>query len=296
MNSKLTKIISGISIFGALVLSANASYADGDYPMHKKTHKAKVVECEHKPVAEPCYDAAPMSMKKCGLGSGMTFGVGVDFGFAINGNSDFIVAAIPVGTGTPAIPAAATKAITFAQKHDSLYGAYANIGWMMDNGLEANVELGYHQLKFKDKNFSSNSMEDDILSGMLNLTYYADLFDGMFLPYVTVGAGIGRIDSKGTLYDTTDSATANVITFKDLTKTTFGYQAGVGVATSFDSIVLGVGYKFLGFSSFSDSNSDLSVTVVDKDAVGGVINSSAFNFGSKKINTHNVTVFAKFTI
>jgi len=225
----------------------------------------------------------------------MTIGVGVDGGFSINANSDFIVPVIPAAVAPVTVPGTATKAITFSQKRDSLYGAYASLGWMMANGLEANAEIAYHQFKMKDKNNTSNSIESDIVTGMLNVTYYADLFDGMFLPYVTVGAGIARNDSKGTLYDATDITTANVITFKDLTKTTFAYQAGAGIATSFDNVVLGVGYKFFGISSFSDNNGDLSVTVKDKAGVGGaLVPSTPFTFGSMKVNTHNVTAFVKF--
>lgn len=300
---KLTKIISALALFGVLA-SGSSVFADGGM-MNKSSHKKhKVVECAPKPVCEqPCYEAAPMPMKKCGLGSGMTFGIGASAGWP-NENSDFVVASIPntatFTNGGVAIPAA-TKAITFAQKHDSLYGVYANIGYMMDNGLEGNVEVGYNQLKFKDKNLSSNSIESNIVSGMFNVAYYIDLFDGMFLPYVTVGAGIGRLETKGTLQDATDPANPiSVITFKDLTKTTFAYQAGAGISTSFDNVILGVGYQFKGFSSFSDSNSDLSVTVKQTAANAGAVTggtlspSSQFNFGSLKVNTHNITAFVKF--
>lgn len=295
---KLTKIISAFALFGVLASGSNV-FADGGMMTKSCNKKHKVVECAPKPACEqPCYDAAPMPMKKCGLGSGMTFGIGASAGWP-NENSDFVVASIPTtatfATGGTTL-ANATEAITFAQKHDSLYGVYANIGYMMDNGLEGNVEVGYNQLKFKDKNLSSNSMESNIVSGMLNVAYYIDLFDGMFLPYVTVGAGIGRIETKGTLYDKANQEEANVITFKDLTKTTFGYQAGAGISTSFDNVILGVGYQFKGFSSFSDSNSDLNVTVKDAaGTTGGTLNpSSQFNFGSLKINTHNITAFVKF--
>ena len=151
MISKLTKIISAFAVFG--VLAFNSSYADGDYMAPKKHHKkAKVVECEKPCVEQPCYEAAPMPMKKCGLGSGMTIGVGVDGGFSINSNSDLIFnATVPVGQPNPAV-AITTKSITFSQKRDSLYGAYASLGWMMANGLEANAEIAYHQFKIKDKN------------------------------------------------------------------------------------------------------------------------------------------------
>lgn len=295
MISKLTKIISAFAVFGALAFSS--SYADGDYMAHKKNNKKahKVVEAE-KPAMDNscCYEASPISMKKSGLGSGMTIGVGVDGGFSINSNSDFIVPGQKIDkanvTGSSSPTDIEFKTITFAQKRDSLYGAYASLGWMMANGLEANAEIAYHQFKFKDKTLASNSIESNIVSGMLNVTYYADLFDGMFLPYVTVGAGIARNESKGNLKDS--STDANMISFKDLTKTTFAYQAGAGIATSFDNVVLGVGYKFFGISSFSDSNSDLVATVKDTTSQTATLN--PFNFGSMKVNTHNVTAFVKF--
>jgi opacity protein-like surface antigen len=130
----------------------------------------------------------------------------------------------------------------------------------------------------------------------------------MFLPYVTVGAGIARDKSKGTLFDNAPLAATpaanlqtgpNQVSFKDLTKTTFAYQAGAGIATSFDNVVLGVGYKFFGLASFSDSNTDLTASVVSKTGtdVAPVIGTYALNnlnFGSMKKNTHNVTAFVKF--
>lgn len=314
MVSKLTKIVSAFALFG--VLAMNSSYADGDYGMAAKKHnkKPKIVECEKPMMEQPCYEAAPMSMKKSGLGSGMTLGVGVDGGFAVNSNSDFVISAIqvPIAAFGPLNPAAAfaTQAITFNQKRDTLYGAYASLGWMMSSGIEANAEIAYHQFKLKDKNNSKNSIESDIVSGMLNVNYYIDMFDGMFLPYVTVGAGIARDKSKGTLFDNTPLVAAGVaagvqngpnqVSFKDLTKTTFAYQAGAGIATSFDNVVLGVGYKFFGLASFSDSNTDLTASVVSQtggNAVPVIVGNYALNnlnFGSMKKNTHNVTAFVKF--
>lgn len=322
MISKLAKIM---TVFGLVAFTGNIAFADGDYMHHnKKVSHKKMVECETKPMIEPACEIAPMPMKKAGLGSGMTFGIGGDFGFAINSNSDFDVASMTVTTPNTATTGV-LKSITFgganfSQKRDNAYGAYANLGWMMDNGLEANIEIGYHQIKNKDKTNSSSHIESDVLSGMINATYYVDLFDGMFLPYVTVGAGIARTEAKGTIYDNLNGSTiaqaitggtadstltsSNSIVFKDLTKTRFAYQAGVGISTSFDSVILGVGYKFFGVSSFSDSNSDAQATLNAGSAnpnypTGSVLSVDATsklseNFGSLQNNTHNITVFAKF--
>jgi len=287
---KISKYISALAFLGVLAFNTSSSFADGDYmSSHSKKHKAPASEVSTpvSPVEHHSFESAPVNMKKSGLSSGMTFGIGGNYGFAINSNSDFVIPSITSNGVT-------TKALTFAQKHDSLYGAYGNLGWMMENGLEANVQVGYDQLKFKDKNNSSNSLENTILSGMLNLIYHVDLFEGAFLPYVTLGAGVARVTTKGTLYD----ADKNSIAIKDLIKTTFAYQAGAGVATSFENVVLGVGYKFLGVNGYSDVNSDISITIKDPTAAnGGVLDTvSLFSYGTNKLNTHNITAFVKFQI
>ncbi len=283
---KITKFLSLLSFFGALALTA---HADGDYMHAKKAHHAKTKAVEYNaPVhtEAPQFEQSPMSMKKGGLSSGMTFGIGGNYGFAINSNSDFVVPDIAAGAAAGAAPAFAGT--TFNQKHDSLYGGFVSLGWMMENGLGADVRVGYDQLKLKNKDNAKDSLESDIISATLNVTYYLDLFEGLFLPYVSIGGGLARINTKGTLYD--NAAAPVALAFKDLKKTYFKYEASAGVSTSFDSVILGLEYKFSGVPSFSDVSSDVSVTA------NNIKVTNPFSYGSYKFNTHNVSASIKFVV
>jgi len=249
------------------------------------------------------------SFSKAGLASGMTFGFTGTYGFSLNSNSDFITPGFAVDafdfptTGTPAVAQVlknAIPSITFNQKLDTLYGASANIGWMMENGIELAFNLGYSQVKLKDKINSNNTLESDLISGLLNLTYHLDLFNGFVVPYVNLGAGAVRLNAKGSF-----TSGANTLNFQDLIKITLGYTAGLGLATSIDNVIVGAGYNFFGTASFSDtsSSSDLKVSVTGPtNATNNPILSANlkdinnFSFNNMKINTHNINVFLKFAI
>lgn len=73
-------------------------------------------------------------------------------------------------------------------------------------------------------------------------------------------------------------------------KTYFKYEASAGVSTSFDSVILGLEYKFSGVPSFSDVSSDVSVTT------NNIKVTNPFSYGNYKFNTHNVSASIKFVV
>jgi len=292
MFSKLGKILASAALFGALAFNSSTAFADGGMACNKPAKKKCHTECV-KPCETPC-EIMPMHQKKECM-DGMMFGVFGDFGVGINSNSDFALGVIKTGTGNPPVPAADTTAVTFIQRRDSAYGGGVQFGWMMANSLEAFIELSYKQIQNKSSSDNSNKIESDILSGMIGVNYFVDLFNGLFLPFVGVAGGIARNKASGTIYDKPNHEEANVITFDNLVKTHFCYQVGIGVATNFDNAILGLEYKFFTGPSVSSSNSDFTVNVVDPDGAGGALaNPSSVNFGSLKNNAHFLTVFFKF--
>jgi len=310
---KIKKIITAIAFFGVLASSSNL-FTDGSYASHKaKKHNHTMHHANHhmnNSSSHSMHDCAldKSSISKSGLASGMTFGFTGTYGFSLNSNSDFITPGFADdafdfpndAAGAAQVLQAPIPSMTFNQKLDTLYGASANIGWMMESGIEFAFNLGYSQVKLKDKINSNNTLESDLISGLLNLTYHLDLFNGFVVPYVNLGAGAVRLNAKGSLTSGT-----NTINFQDLIKITLGYTAGIGLATSIDNVIVGAGYNFFGTASFSDasSSSDLKVSVTGPVATAGnaVLTANLkdinnFSFNNMKINTHNINVFLKFAI
>lgn len=344
MISKLSKIFASAAIFGALVFSSSVSFADGMEYYNKKHHHHKKhchTPVQHQPCHTPAPCVEPCAQPKVGLNSGMILGISGDWGFAINENSDFALNGIAptVTNPTPATPATATAvtapgftATAFNAKHDYAYGGNISWGYMMSKGLEANVEVGYHQTKTKSTTISGSSMKSDIVSGLINGVYYAD-FGSMVLPYVSLGVGVARTKTNGILVDRqsaligstlladtsaldTSNTVRDVISFNDLKATRLAYQAGVGISAMLDSALVGIGYKFFGVNDLDSSDHDFTDMTAVKSgniatAAAGVVTAADLStgsnialkgaelplaFGTLSNQIHNVTVFAKFIV
>jgi len=214
-----------------------------------------------------------------GLTPGMVAGIIGDIGFAINENSDFVYD-----------PAGDKKDIsTFNAKIDSSYGGSILFGYLMENGLEGALEVGYRQTKEKDKTTASR-LESDQWFGMIRGTYYLDL-QTMVYPYIMAGIGIVRSDIKATLIKDDGTAT-DVAKISDLKKNKLGYQAGVGLSTVMQSAIIGIGYKFFGVAKIQDTDDYTDAKFTDF-AAKPVADLTKVKFGSINQNFHTVEAFIK---
>lgn len=313
---KLNKICASAFLLGALCAFGNAYGAEKtSNPEHAKTsnhashakghahvnhhehHHAKHVDAKENEsiYGKPC-------CKK-----GMVFGFGGNFSGGIHSNDDFRLNTQNIlntnFTDTLAGANVSTKELVFDQKFDQGYGAYAQLGWMLNNCLEITGEVGYNQLKNKDRNHSQNRIESDIWSGMLNLNYYLNLLKGRFLPYVGLGMGFARIHADGHLYQNFYDADQKndysmQVSFRDLEKVTFAYQAGLGVATYVSSnAMVGAGYKYFATRGIDQNDDDLNAKVSlyqNGQQVCEVNNIHQIDFGSLKHENHMLNVFVKF--
>jgi opacity protein-like surface antigen len=218
--------------------------------------------------------------------SGMSVDFGVDYGFKIAKSDSFKTKEISIAANPPT-PAITFPAFNLNQDLDYMYGGDVRFGYMMENGVAASVGIGYHQSQINHKENKNSNIKPTLLSGMINLDYMLDL--GVILyPYISVGAGLGRLDMKGKFENGSD-----VLEFKSLKKNKFMYQAGAGVLIK----NFGIGYKFLGMMDLEDSETinDLKVSV--KNSSGNYdISSDAFKFGTFENKNHIVTAFMKFVI
>jgi len=236
--------------------------------------------------------------------NGFTLGFSGHYGAAINSNSDFIVN--PIAEDAPIfdpVLQGATNEITFAQKYDSLYGGAVSFGYMMNSGIEANAELSFNQLKLKDNNHKSNSIDANIFGGTVGMTYYADIIPNILTPYLGFGIGFARVNAKGKLYDAADitADATNLITFEDLIKTTLQYKLKAGISKSLNNTLIGFGYEFVAINSIADAGSDLTVKVAGKNAAGAVTGgklqpTEPFKFNSLRLENHNLSLFVKFIV
>lgn len=223
-----------------------------------------------------------------GKSNGMSIDLGFDYGFAIVENDSFKIS--PIGViGT--LNNATFNQTVFDAKSDYNYGGVLAFGYMMENGVGAQLELGYHQMKLKDQNNVDSFLKPSLFSGMINATYNLN-FGFLLSPYVTIGAGLGRIDMKGTLYDDQD----HILDFKSLKKNSLIYQAGGGILFG-SRTNIGIGYKFLGMKDIEDSETfnDVIVSTAASDASIAIqIPSENFKFGTFENRNHIVSVFARF--
>jgi opacity protein-like surface antigen len=218
-----------------------------------------------------------------GMTGGIMVGVGGDIGFYSNENTDLIYS--PDG-GT-------TDISTFNSKIDTSYGGYVTVGYMMDC-LEGAIEAGYRQFKEKDSKNSVSKLESKQWFGMLRGTYYLDLQSSIY-PYVMAGVGLVRSKINATLVkDASPIDATQYANIDDLKITKFGYEAGIGVATMFQSAMIGLGYKFFGVANIEDGDdySDATFTGFDQAAVD---NANAVKFGEIAQKIHTVEAFVKVT-
>lgn len=327
MISKLIRIFILSSVLSTLAFSSNL-YAE-DNLSNKKHYYKKTYK--HPKSVDNCNNPCASAIKTSGLMPGMVLGVTGDFGFAINENNEFTVAIINgVNTSTAINPSnnlvINSTPIIFHAEHDAAYGGEISYGYLTESGIEGNISLGYHQIKNTDKEITTHAVESDIFTAMVNGAYYADF--GKVYPYITVGAGISRTNARGNFVD--DVTAAPVIptpfntnqaifggpiyvNFSNLRAIKLAYQAGIGLSTTVESVLLGVGYKFFGVASIEDADdsySDLIVaqvsSVISKDGAGNVTSGNYpsnientrknFRFGHLENNVHNISVFAKLLI
>lgn len=220
-----------------------------------------------------------------GITPGMVGGIGVDIGFAINENKDLKYT--PDNTDP-------TTVATFDAKRDTSYGVYALLGYVMESGLEGALEVGYRQLKEKDK-VSPSKLESKQWYGMLRGTYYLDL-QSLVYPYIMAGVGVARSEIKATLIQDAESGSAidptKIATIDNLKDNKLAYEAGVGISAVMQAAVFSIGYKYFGISSIddSDSYSDGSFTTFDGTPVEDL---TKMKFGSIDTNIHTIEANVK---
>jgi opacity protein-like surface antigen len=175
--------------------------------------------------------ASMSNASAAGLTPGMTIGLGGDYVFKINENTNFAPEITP-GNKT-----------TFNASKDKGWGGNVSFGYMMENGILGELELGYRDLKYVDSKTTTNTLETTNMLGLLRGTYYIDL-GSMVYPYITAAAGAVRINAKGKI-DTLD--------FSDLTAWKVAADAGLGLAVSMDSFIVSLGAKASWNQAISDS-------------------------------------------
>jgi opacity protein-like surface antigen len=237
------------------------------------------------------------SANAAGMTPGMMIGIGGDMLFAIKENTDtkYVVGDVPKETAL-----VAKDTYTLSTKKDSGYGGNVSFGYLMDNGLAGELELGYRDIKYKDK-VNKSTAETTNMTAILKGTYYIDL-GSMIYPYVTAGAGIARVDAKGTIYNAdatkgavTPAVADTFVKFDSMKQNVLAYQAGAGITTTVGSAMLGAGYKFFGTYKMEDSKDHTDMTVAD--GVGGKFtNYKDFTFGKFTQNIHTIEIFAKMVM
>ena len=213
-----------------------------------------------------------------GLTPGMIAGIGGDIGFAINENTD--TKFTPNGTDFA----------TFSAKKDTSYGVYGIVGYMMENGIEGALEVGYRQFKQKDK-VSESTFKSKQMFGMIRGTYYLDM-QTMVYPYLMAGIGLARSDISASLVKDAGNAATDVATIDSLKVNKFAYQAGVGISTVMQSAILSVGYKYFGIAQIDDKDS--STDAVYTDFAGAApADLTKVKFGKISQNIHTVEANVK---
>jgi hypothetical protein len=223
---------------------------------------------------------------------GMSIGVSLDYGIDIIKSENFKIKTIQADLApltNPSFPA-----FNMVQKLNYFYGGEISFGYMMENRIGASINVAYHQSKIDDKNNKDSFLKPTILSGMLNFDYSLDL--GLILyPYVSLGAGLGRIDIEGQFHNGDLE-----LDIKNLKKNKLIYQIGGGLLVK----NFGIGYKFFGLMDINDSDTftDLNVNLNNNGTgvAAGQVNfqlpSDAFKFNTFENKNHIVTAFMKFVI
>ena len=212
---------------------------------------------------------------------GMVGGIFGSYGVATKSNKDTVVnmeagsvkPGVTTPTAVPAVPVAATGPFTLDAEKDSTWDAGIYLGYLMGNGLEGGLELGYRKFKAKDKTNTKNELEVTDMTALLSGTFYVDMGSSIH-PYVNVGVGMARAEAKGVIHVDGAKKDTDMVKFDALKKWIVAYKAGVGVAMTFDNFVVGVGYKLGGFGSM-DKGKDYKDATVTYSYMGGGVNPAA---------------------
>ena len=161
-------------------------------------------------------------------------------------------------------------------------GGYVSLGYLICNGFEIGLEGGYRVVKVKDAENLGLSIKITNVVGLIMGSYYLDTNFNVY-PYVKVGAGINRMG-----VDVKVPHIFNPILSK---KNVTAFKTGIGVATVFESVVVGIGYEFFGTLKANLFESK------DKDGFDFKMQprgSSDSDFVSER--NHSIEAFIKFII
>lgn len=179
-------------------------------------------------------------------------------------NPWYIRGAFKFGWGHQRGPAGNNQFDTAAMDTDTLFGGQFAIGKMFDAGFgDFRIELEYAyqggDLDHKTWNNSTGryGYEGDVgLNTVMVNGYYDMPFTDFFGAYLTVGLGYGRYDlDLGRVWNRDGGGGIYVNAARDV----FAYKGGAGVSFYFtDSLALDLGWEFLGTSSASVNEVDVT--------------------------------------
>jgi outer membrane immunogenic protein len=130
------------------------------------------------------------------------------------------------------------------------------LGYKFNEYFRSDLNLQFRNLKTESKDFTP-AIKNTAFTTMLN--GFVDLPTGtMFTPYGVVGVGMSNIKKAD---NTLLAVSGNHITFKTKNKTSFAWNAGLGVNTKIqDSVSLDLGYKFVNVGKIKFKVADTSKT------------------------------------
>lgn len=290
MNFRSIKIFTLI-LMGGISLASNNVYA------HNKTH------CEYQKYQTKSCKTRPI------------IGISGDFGYSVDDDGNFKLPFFSkrdfTQTSDSINPGDASNhhfpANIFNAYNDYSYGGNLSYGYLIKNSLEANLELGYHQIKNIDKDSQGSFIKSNIMSAMVNGIFYVNI-NSFLHPYFSVGAGIARTNATANIVDKVlvdvNVTVPDIISIDNLKILKFAYQAGLGLTTHVGSAILGIGYKLFAVADIKDNEnfSDLTILnrehndIENKDMISTLNPGIPFTFGTLSNKVHNISIFAKKAI
>lgn len=234
---------------------------------------------------------------------GMFVGIDVGMPFAVKGTKDFT---IPAGTAVPNTRSSLTNpstraiatAIAFDSEKDGGFIGSVTLGYMMGDGVEAGLRIGYFKDKLKDKTSNSKSViEADNIFALANGRYYLDM--DSFYPFAGVGIGAARVNAQGTIYDN-GATPAEVLKFDSMIGYTIAYSAQIGVAMDLSPVLVGVNYELFGVGNIKEGKDYDDMTgkfdSLDIGTTTGKVSPKEVKFGKFNQLAHIISLTARMII
>ena len=228
------------------------------------------------------------------IARGMTFGIGGEWMAGIDKNHHF---SFESQTHSHQGNDHHHDDYTLHMRKDQGFGGSLSIGYLMENGFEAGLEVLYKELKYRDHTIHDGHLETHNLIGLLKGTYYIDL-GSMIYPYMTAGIGIAHIRAEGVVYndDPVQASTPGArqfVKFDHMHSNKLAGDAGFGLAFAMQEALLSLGVKISGNHHMSGSHHYHDINITD-----GIRNhfrdNEDFDFG--KLSQVNYSVEAKLKI